>query len=82
LSYDQKPFEDVVVTPGGFSLPVLKWRELVFIGAVRAVGDGFTRDPARPMPPFARGDVFPVGAVFAARPEGGRIQLRLLRDDT
>jgi hypothetical protein len=82
LSYDQKPFEDVVPTPDGFSLPSLKWRELVFIGALRAEGDGFTRDPARPMPPFARGDLFPVGAVFAAWPEGGRVHLRRLREDT
>ena len=78
MSYDQKPFEDVVLTPDGLTIPELKWRELLFIGALRKEGDAFLRDPARPMPPFARGDLLPKGARFAATPEGRRVRLRRL----
>ena len=35
MAGNPQPFEDVVVTDDGFSIPELKWRELVFIGAVR-----------------------------------------------
>jgi hypothetical protein len=75
MSYDQKPFEDVLLTPDGFSVPQLKWRELLFIGAMRAEGDVFVRDPSRFLPPFARGDLLPAGARFAARAEAGRVRL-------
>ena len=78
LSPDQKPFEDVEVTPDGFSLPALKWRELLFIGAMRPDGDAFVRDPTRPMPSFARGDILPEGPRFTAFAEGGRVRLRRL----
>lgn len=78
MSYDQKPFEDVVVTPDGFTIPALKWRELLFIGALRRDADAFVRDAARPMPPFALGDILPEGARFAAAFEGRRVRLRLL----
>jgi hypothetical protein len=75
VSYDQNPFEDVVLTPDGFSVPELKWRELLFIGAMRPVGDVFVRDPTRFLPPFALGDLLPEGARFAARAEAGRVRL-------
>jgi hypothetical protein len=75
VSYDQKPFEDVVLTPDGFSLPELKWRELLFIGAMRRENDAFVRDPARFLPPFALGDLLPEGVRFAAVPEGSRVRL-------
>lgn len=78
MSCDQKPFEDVVLTPDGFGLPALKWRELLFIGALRREDEAFVRDPARPLPPFARGDLLPEGARFAASAEGGRVWLRRL----
>ena len=78
MSYDQKPFEDVVLTPDGFSLPDLKWRELLFIGAMRRDGESFVRDPARFLPPFALGDLLPEGVRFAAVKEGGRVRLRRL----
>ena len=70
----REPFADVRILPDGLSLPDLKWRELLFIGALRADGDGFVRDPARFMPPFALGDLFPVGVRFrlTAR-EGARV---------
>jgi hypothetical protein len=76
MAVDQIPFADVVFRDGGFSLPALKWRELLFVGAMRAVGDGFERDPSRPMPPFRDGDLLPVGRRFLASAEGGRIFLR------
>ena len=79
MNYDHKPFEDVIETGDGFTLPILKWRELLFIGAVRQEGDAYRRDPTRPMPPFARGEVFPPDASFSACTEGARVRLRRLR---
>lgn len=75
----QEPFADVELLPDGLSLPDLKWRELLFIGALRADGESFVRDPARPMPPFVRPDLFPDGARFrvAAR-DGKRVTLQRL----
>ena len=31
---DERPFEDVETTDDGFSIPELKWRELLFLGAL------------------------------------------------
>ena len=78
MSYDQKPFEDVVLTDGGFSLPELKWRELLFIGAVRREGEAYVRDPARFLPPFAKGDLLPEGVRFAVTVEDRRVRLTRL----
>lgn len=72
---DERPFEDVVVTAGGFSIPELKWRELLFVGALRPDGEHFLRDPTRPLPPFRDRDLFPEGVRFAVRREGGRAHL-------
>jgi len=71
-----QPFEDVVMTDDGFSIPALKWRELVFIGAVREQDGVFVRDPARPMPPFRRDGLFADGERYAVTAEGARIRLR------
>lgn len=71
----QEPFADVVPFEGGFSLPELKWRELVFIGALRPEGDGFVRDPARPLPPFRLEGLFPEGVRFRAERAAGRVRL-------
>ena len=76
MAGNPQPFEDVVITDGGFSLPELKWRELVFIGAVREEDGVFVRDPARPMPPFRRDGLFPDGQRYAVVVEGTRIRLR------
>jgi hypothetical protein len=76
MAGNPQPFEDVVATDDGFSIPELKWRELVFIGAVREVEGLFVRDPARPMPPFRREDVFVEGERYAVAAEGSRIRLR------
>ena len=64
LPDEQSPFADVRAEPGGFSIPELKWRELLFVGAMRRDGETFVRDPARPLPPFARPDLFPDGVRF------------------
>lgn len=76
MSYDEKPFEDVQLTEDGWILPSLKWRELLFIGALRPEGDDFVRDVARPMPPFAVGEIFPPDMRFSAAVEGTRVRLR------
>jgi hypothetical protein len=60
----------------GFSIPELKWRELLFVGALRREGDAFVRDAARPLPPFRAGDLFPEGQRFLATASGGRVHLR------
>jgi hypothetical protein len=77
----QEPFADVRQLPHGFSLPELKWRELLFIGALRAEGDVYMRDPSRPMPPFLVEDPFPPGVRFrlAAR-DGPRVVIERVPD--
>jgi hypothetical protein len=78
---NQDPFADVRPLPDGFSLPDLKWRELLFIGALRAQGDVFVRDPARPMPPFVLADLFPEGARFrVAGRDAQRVHVQRLPD--
>ena len=80
MAGNPQPFEDVIVTEDGFTIPALKWRELVFIGAVRKEDSGlFVRDPARPMPPFRREGLFPDGQRYAATVEGTRVRLRAVR---
>lgn len=74
----RQPFADVELSEEGFSIPELKWRELVFIGALRAEGACFVRDPSRPMPPFKREDLFPEGCRFEVRRADGRAHLKRL----
>jgi hypothetical protein len=77
MAEHQEPFADVVPSPEGFSLPELKWRELLFVGALKAEGRMYTRDPARPLPPFRIPDLFPEGVGFeVASRQGGRVFLR------
>ncbi len=72
-----EPFADVRATPDGLSIPELKWRELVFIGALREEGGTWQRDPSRYCPPFEMPDVFPVGVAFRISGRaGGRVRLR------
>jgi hypothetical protein len=73
---DPQPFTDVELSPDGFSIPELKWRELLFVGALRREGDCFTRDPTRPLPPFRIPDLFPEGVSFRAQSVGRRVLLR------
>ncbi len=72
----QDPFADVVPVEGGFAIPELKWRELLFVGALRPGGAGFVRDPSRPLPPFRTENLFPEGTLFRAERSGGRVVLR------
>ena len=76
----QEPFADVLLAPpDGFSIPELKWRELLFIGALRPDGDAFVRDPTRPLPAFRIPDLFPEGARFRAQSDGRRVLVRRLK---
>lgn len=76
MTLDQSPFADVRrLEDGAFSLPQLKWREIVFVGAMRPDGFFYVRDPGRPLPAFAVGELFPEGVRFRAVPEGGRVVL-------
>jgi len=71
---DQSPFADVcVLAEGSFSIPELKWRELVFIGALRAESGAYLRDAARPMPPFERAGLFPEGVRFRVVRDQARV---------
>ena len=73
-------FEDVKKHDGGaLDLPDLKFRELIFIGALRRVDDG--ADPAkaevevdgsRPMPPFREEGLFPPGSRYRVERRNGR----------
>jgi hypothetical protein len=72
----QDPFADVSDVAGGFSLPELKWRELLFVRALVPDGECFVRDPSRPLPPFRRGDLFPAGVRFRVERAGGRVLVR------
>ena len=73
------PFADVRLLPDGFSIPALKWRELLFVGAVRGEGGIFMRDPARPLPPFRLPNLFPEGVRLQVERKGGRVVIRPLR---
>lgn len=76
---DQRPFLDVRELPGGFSIPEEKWREIVFVGALRPVGELFVRDPSRPFPPFGVLNLFPLGVGFRVDMEAGWAVLRVER---
>ena len=76
MADEQRPFEDVRDTPDGFSIPELKWRELLFVGALRREGEAFVRDPSRPLPPFRIAGLFPEGTRFEVAPDGERVRVR------
>lgn len=76
MADEQQPFADVRLLEDGLSLPELKWRELLFIGALHTDGAAFVRDPLRPLPPFRIPDLFPEGVRFRASLEGRRVVLR------
>lgn len=76
MADEQEPFADIVLFEDGFSLPELKWRELLFIGALRPEGALFVREPSRPLPPFRRPGLFPEGARFGAERREGRVIVR------
>jgi hypothetical protein len=80
MADERQPFADVILLEDGLSLPELKWRELLFIGALRAEGDLFVRDPGRPLPPFRQPGLFPEGARWRASRAGKRVVLRRAGD--
>ncbi len=73
MAEQQEPFADVELVLGGFSLPELKWRELLFVRALVPDGDAYVRDPSRPLPPFKRAGLFPEGVRFRVERHGGRV---------
>lgn len=81
MAEDQEPFADVTLTEDGLSLPELKWRELVFVGALRSEGGAWVRDPSRPLPPFRLPDLFPDGQRFRVRRAGRRVVLTRMEPD-
>jgi hypothetical protein len=79
MAETKHPFADVRILPDGFSIPALKWRELLFVGALRGEDGFFMRDPARPLPPFRLPDLFPEGVRLQVERKGGRVVIRPLR---
>ncbi len=76
---DPGPFHDLtpVGDRGAFSVPVLKWREILFVGAMRETEEGlYVRDPARPLPSMQAPEYFAADVRFRAErlpdPRGGR----------
>ena len=64
---DRGPFHDLkpVGERGAFSVPVRKWREILFVGAMRETEDGlYVRDPSRPLPPMREPEYFSEGKRF------------------
>lgn len=78
MTVDQTPFADVEMLADGFSIPELKWRELLFVGALKPEGDHFVRDPTRPLPEFHIPGLFPEGVRLRATRAGGRIRIQRL----
>ena len=76
MADEERPYEDVRPVPGGVSIPELKWRELLFVGALRAEGGTFVRDPSRPLPPFRDPGLFPEGVRFTASRVARRVEIR------
>ena len=66
------PFFDIDGDASSFVLPLRKWRELLFIGALRLDGELYVRDPARFMPPFDDPQLFAEGFGYRVEPETGR----------
>jgi hypothetical protein len=76
VAEQQEPFADVLLLQDGFSIPELKWRELVFVGALRPDGSAWVRDASRPLPPFRVQDLFPEDARFRVERQGARVIVR------
>jgi hypothetical protein len=74
---NNQAFLDVVFAAdrSSFTIPKLKWRELVFIRALRPQGDSWLRDPSRFMPAFAAGELLPEGQSFNVVEEGERVRI-------
>ena len=84
-------FEDVKKHDGGvLDLPDLKFRELLFIGALKRIDRGENAERAevivdgnRPMPPFREEGLFPPGSRFQVERKNGRARfIRVLTPST
>jgi hypothetical protein len=73
MAEHRQPFADVERLGDAFSIPELKWRELVFVGAVRRDGEEWVREPSRPLPSFRQPDLFPEGVRFRIERREGRV---------
>jgi len=71
----EKPYIDVEGDTGSFSITRLKWRELLFVGALVREGQLYVRDLSRPLPAFRVPDLFPPGVLFRVREEGTRVRI-------
>jgi hypothetical protein len=71
----EKPYEDVEAQGTSFTIPELKWRELLFVGALVRSGEDYVRDPSRPLPAFRTSNLFPEGVRFRVREEGRRVRI-------
>jgi hypothetical protein len=74
---NNQAFLDVVFAAdrSSFTIPKLKWRELIFIRALRPQGGSWVRDPSRFMPAFAAGDLLPEGQCYSVVDEGERVRI-------
>jgi len=61
----EPPFHDISGDDSGaLVLPWRKWREILFVGAMRPVDGGYVRDPERPLPPLRTPRALPLGRKF------------------
>lgn len=67
---------DVEGDSASFSIPRLKWRELVFIGALEREGEHFVRDPSRQLSSYRLSEFFPEGVRFRVEIEGERVRIQ------
>jgi len=77
---EDRPFLDVEGEDGSFTLPKLKWRELLFVGALVPEGELYRRNPARPLPLFRDPHLFPEGVRFRVIDEGPRVRFERVPD--
>ncbi len=66
---DCDPFQDLRRdASGAVVIPLRKWREILFVGAMRPVDGGaaFMRDPQRRLPSLRRPGALPLGRRFRA----------------
>jgi hypothetical protein len=68
-----KPFLDIEGGTESFSIPLRKWRELLFIGAIVREGECYVRNPSRPLPSFRIPDLFPKEARFRVNEDEKRV---------
>ena len=77
----EKPYIDIEGNTGSFSITRLKWRELLFVGALVPEGEFYVRDLSRPLPAFRVADLFPPGVRFRVSEEGERIRIEPVAEE-